>query len=151
MNFERIKQLAALNNLKIWDVKPWQEVEVHERIKEWKNERIWRFKWLIIKVNKKNSHDGTFVVRGKVLWITVEKIYPMSTNIIEKIVLLDEKKIRRSKLYFIREKIGKGARLKSLLVWDKANKRWVEIEKIDINANLPKEEKVEENKEEVKE
>lgn len=148
MNFERIKQIATLNNLKIWNVKPWQEVEIYEKIKEWKNERIWKFKGLIIKVNKKNSHDGTFTVRWKVLWVGVEKIYPMSTNIIDKIILLDEKKIRRSKLYFIREKIWKDARLQSLLVWKNTSKRWVEIEKLEIKVNLPKEEKKEEIKSE---
>jgi len=140
MNFERIKQIAALNNLKIWNVKPWQEVEIHEKIKEWKNERVWKFKGLIIKVNKKNSHDGTFIVIGKVLWVAIEKIYPLSTNIIDKIILLDEKRIRRAKLYYIREKIGKNARLKSLLLWKSSSKRWTEIEKVEIKANLPKKE-----------
>jgi len=149
MNFERIKQIAALNNLKIWNVKPWQEVEIHEKATEWKNKRIWKFKGLIIKVNKKNSHDGTFTVMWKVLWVSVEKIYPLSTNIIDKIILLDEKKIKRAKLYYIREKIGKDARLKSLLSWDKSSKRWIEIEKIEIKANLPKKEVKEEVKTEV--
>jgi len=149
MNFERIKQIAVLNNLKIWAVKVWQEVEIHEKIKEWKNERIWKFKGLIIKVKKGNSHDGTFTVRGKVLWITVEKIYPLSSNIIEKIILLDEKKLKRAKLYYIRGKIGKEARLKSLLSWEISGKRWTEIEKIDIKVNLVKTETKENSKEEV--
>lgn len=145
MNFERIKQIAALNDLKIWNVKVWQEVEIHERIKDWKNERIWKFKGLIIKVKKWNSHDGTFTIRWKVLWISVEKIYPLCSNAIEKIILLDKKKIRRAKLYFIREKIGKSARLKSLLTWEKSSKRWIEIEKTKINTSLSKTEIKEES------
>ena len=88
MNFERIKQIAALyNNAEIWDVKEWQEVEIHERIKDGNNERIWRFKGLIISVNKPNSHDGTFTVRGKVLNIDVEKTYPLSSQTIKEIIL----------------------------------------------------------------
>ena len=147
MNFERIKQIAALyNNAEIWDVKVWQEVEIHERIKEGNNERIWRFKGLIIRVKKPNSHDGTFTVRGKVVGIDVEKTYPLSSQTIKEIILLDEKKIRRSKLYFIREKVGKDARLKSLLTWEKSYERGKKIEKRQIAVVAEtKEETTEEN------
>lgn len=146
MNFERIKQIAALyNNAEIWDVKEGQEVEIHERIKDGNNERIWRFKWLIIRVNKPNSHDGTFTVRGKVLGIDIEKTYPLCSQTIQEIILLDEKKIRRAKLYFIRDKIGKAARLKSLLTGERSYERGKKIEKRKI-ADIVKEEKVEETK-----
>jgi len=129
MNFERIKQISALyNNAEIWDIKVWQEVEIHETVKDGNNERIWRFKGLIIRVKKPNSHDGSFTVRWKVLNIDIEKTYPLSSQTIKEIILLDEKKIRRSKLYFIREKIGKDARLKSLLTgersYERGNKIW---------------------------
>lgn len=149
MNFERIKKLAQVyNNAEVWDVKPGQEVEIYEKIKEGNNERIWRFKWLVIKVKHPNLHTGSFTVRWKVLWITVEKIYPLSSTSIEKIVLLDEKKIRRAKLYFIRNKIGKAARLKSLLQWERSSERWKIIEKKPI---LNVENKIKEEKKEVKE
>ncbi len=149
MNFERIKQIAALyNNAEIWDVKEGQEVEIHERIKDGNNERIWRFKWLIIRVNKPNSHDGTFTVRGKVLNNNIEKTYPLSSESIKEIILLDEKKIKRAKLYFIREKIGKDARLKSLLTGERSYERGKKIEKrkiVDVKASDEvKEEKTEE-------
>ncbi len=149
MNFERIKKLAQVyNNAEVWNVKPGQEVEIYEKIKEGNNERIWRFKWLVIKVKHPNLHTGSFTVRWKVLWITVEKIYPLSSTSIEKIVLLDEKKIRRAKLYFIRNKIGKAARLKSLLQWERSSERWKIIEKKPI---LNVENKIKEEKKEVKE
>lgn len=151
MNFERIRQIAALNECRLWNVKVWQEVEIHERIKEWWNERIWRFKWLIIKVKKANSHDGTFTIRWKSLWANVEKVYPISTNIIEKIIILDEKKVRRAKLYFIRHKVWKGARLKSLLAWTKSSRRWMEIEKLPIKINLKEASEKTETQKEVKE
>jgi len=146
MNFEIIKQIAALhNNAEIWDVKVGQEVEIHEIVKDWNNERIWRFKGLIIRVNKPNSHDGTFTVKGKVLGIDVEKTYPLSSQTIKEIILLDEKKIRRSKLYFLRDKVGKDARLKSLLTGERSYERGKKIEKRKIadvvsNTNEVKEE-----------
>lgn len=133
MNFELIKKIAALhNNAEVWDVKPGQEVEIHEKIKDGNNERTWRFRWLIIKVKHPNLHTGTFTVRGKVLGVDVEKVYPLNSTSIEKIILLDEKRIRRAKLYFIRNKIGKAARLKSLLQDEKSSLRWTEIKKRKI-------------------
>lgn len=136
MNFELIKKVAALhNNAEVWDVKPGQEVEIHEKIKDGNNERTWRFKGLIIKVKHPNLHTGTFTVRGKVLGVDVEKVYPLNSTSIEKIILLDEKKIRRAKLYFIRNKVGKAARLKSLLQGEKSSLRWTEIKKRKI-ANV---------------
>lgn len=136
MNFERIKKLASLYNHELWDVKVWQEVEIHEKIKDGNNERIWRFKWLIIKTSKRNNHTWTFTVRGKVLGIDVEKVYPISSQTISKIVLLDEKRIRRAKLYYLRDKIGKDARLKSLFVWEKSYNRWKEITKRSLNVSI---------------
>ncbi len=144
MNFELIKKIAALhNNAEVWDVKPGQEVEIHEKIKEWNNERTWRFRWLIIKVKHPNLHTWTFTVRGKVLWVDVEKVYPLNSTTIEKIILLDEKKIRRAKLYYIREKIGKAARLKSLLQGERSSLRWTEIKKRKIASVENKEEAAE--------
>jgi len=149
MNFERIKQIAALyNNAEIWDIKVWQEVEIHERIKDGNNERVWRFKGLIIRVKKPNSHDGTFTVRWKVLGINIEKTYPLCSEAIQEIILLDKKKIRRAKLYFIRDKIGKDARLKSLLIGEKSYERGRKIEKRKISAEVKQNNEV---KEEIKE
>jgi len=135
MNFERIKQLASIYENKIWDVKVWQEVEIHEKITDGKNTRIWRFKWLIIKVKNPNSHTWTFTVRGKVVGVDVEKVYPLSSTTIQKILLLDEKRVRRSKLYYIREKIGKDARLKSLLTGERSYERGTEISKRELNVS----------------
>ena len=149
MNFEQIKQLASIyNNTQVWDVKPGYEIEIHEKIKEGNNERIWKFKWLVIKVSKPNSHDGTFTVRWKVLGINIEKTYPLCSEAIQEIILLDKKKIRRAKLYFIRDKIGKDARLKSLLIGEKSYERGRKIEKRKISAEVKQNNEV---KEEIKE
>ena len=102
--------------------------------------RIWKFKWLVIKV-KPNHPDGTFTIRGEVARMTIEKIYPLSFPNFEKVILLDDYKIRRSKLYYIRDKVGKDARFKSEI---DASMRWVDLlewlqpekeEKVDVEVN----------------
>ncbi|NCQ82344.1 50S ribosomal protein L19 [bacterium] len=47
--------------------------------------------------------------------MVVEKIYPFAYPNFEKIILLDEYKVKKSKLYYIRDKVGKAARMKSLI------------------------------------
>lgn len=73
--------------------------------------------------------------------MTIEKIYPLSFPNFEKVILLDDYKIRRSKLYYIRDKVGKDARFKSEI---DASMRWVDLlewlqpekeEKVDVEVN----------------
>ncbi len=115
MNHERIKQIALKKWYKLWNVKAWQFLEIHEKITEGKNERIWKFKGLVIKTKKPNTHTGTFTIRGKVVGTVVEKVYPFICSSIVDIKILDNYKIRRSKLYYIRDKVGKAARFTSIL------------------------------------
>lgn len=68
--------------------------------------------------------------------VEVEKIYPLSFSKFDKIILLDEYKVRRSKLYYIRDKVGKDARFKSKIT----------AEKRDINLLDKEAGKVKENK-----
>jgi len=68
--------------------------------------------------------------------VEVEKIYPLSFNKFDKIVLLDEYQIRRAKLYYIRDKVGKDARFKSKIT----------AEKRDINLLDKEAGKIKENK-----
>lgn len=53
--------------------------------------------------------------------MTIEKIYPLSFPNFAKVILLDQHKVRQSKLYFMRDKVGKAARLKSIVAADKKN------------------------------
>jgi large subunit ribosomal protein L19 len=73
---------------------------------------------LVIKTKKENHPDGTFTMRWTCSGVTVEKIYPFSFNKFEKVLLLDEYKVRKSKLYYMRNKIWKDARLKSIITAD---------------------------------
>jgi len=121
MNFERVKTLHAQNNANILEIKPWMFLEIHEKLWEWEWNRVWRFKGLVIKVKKPNNADGSFTIRGTVAGNEIEKIYPLSFKKFEKVLLLDEYKVRRSKLYYIREKVWKDARMKSKISADRRN------------------------------
>lgn len=111
MNTERLKHFYDNNGAKVLEIKAGMNIEIHE--KDVETNRIWRFKCLVIKVKKPKHADGTFTVRWTVAWVVVEKIYPLSFNNFDKIILLDEYKVRRAKLYYIRDKVGKSARFTS--------------------------------------
>ncbi len=116
MNFERLKNIWKNKWYNLLNVKPGQFIEIHEKVGEWNSQRIWRFKWIVIKVKKPWHVDWTFTVRGQVAGHTIEKIYPLSFPNFEKVVLLDQYKVRRNKLYYIRDKVGKKAlKLRSVI------------------------------------
>ena len=115
MNYERLQSVYSKNGYPIIPVKTGMFIEVHEKVGEGSTERIWKFKGLVIKTKKENHPDGTFTMRWTCSGVTVEKIYPFSFNKFEKVLLLDEYKVRKSKLYYMRDKIGKDARLKSII------------------------------------
>ena len=118
----------------ILPIKPGMQLEVHEEIGEGNNKRIWRFKWLVVKVRKPNHPDGTFTMRGKTAGHTIEKIYPLSFPNFKKVILLDKYKIRRAKLYYIREKIGKDAKMKSILSKNEKNVDLLKLALEEIQA-----------------
>lgn len=124
MYYNRLKNIYDKNQNIILPVKPGMFLEVHEIVWEWDTKRIWKFKWLVIKVKNPNQPDGTFTIRGEAARMTIEKIYPLSFPNFSKVILLDDYKIRRSKLYYIREKIWKDARFKSII---ESEKRWTDL------------------------
>ena len=115
MNYERIKNIQKKHSKFILPIKSGMFLEIHENVWEWDTKRIWKFRGLVIRVKKPNHFDGTFTIRGEVARMTIEKIYPLSFPNFEKVILLDNYKIRRSKLYYIRDKVGKDARFESLV------------------------------------
>lgn len=124
MYYNRLKNIYDKNQNIILPVKPGMFLEIHEIVWEWDTKRIWKFKWLVIKVKNPNQPDGTFTIRGEAARMAIEKIYPLSFPNFSKVILLDDYKIRRSKLYYIREKIGKDARFKSII---ESEKRWTDL------------------------
>ncbi len=90
-------------------------VKVHFKIVEGKNERIQIYEGLVICF--KNSGIGkTFTVRKNSYGVGVERVFPLHSPRIADIELVRPGKVRRAKLYYIREKIGKAAKIKTLIV-----------------------------------
>ena len=100
-------------------------VKVHFKIIEGKTERIQVFEGLVIAI--KNSRTGrTFTVRKNSYGVGVERVFPFHSPRIAKVELVRPGKVRRAKLYYIRGKIGKAAKIKELIVSRKKNVRKAE-------------------------
>lgn len=80
-------------------------VRVDYKIKEGNKERIQAFEGVCI-ARKGSKSEETFTVRKKSSGIGVERVFPVHSPKIEKITLVKTGKVRRAKLYFIREKVG---------------------------------------------
>lgn len=97
-------------------VRPGNRVRVHQKIqettKDGMKERIQLFEGLVISVSSGGNSDKTFTVRKIAAGVGVEKIFPLHSKNVAKIEILSQAKVRRSKLYFMRERTGKSARLK---------------------------------------
>ncbi len=90
------------------------EIEVHQIIKEGEKERIQIFKGIIISMKGKTTLDKVITVRADVDGIGIEKIFPINSPFIAKIVVLRQFKVRRANIGYIRELTGKAARLKEI-------------------------------------
>lgn len=89
-------------------------VKVHFRIVEGKNERIQIYEGLVICF--KNAGIGrTFTVRKNSYGVGVERVFPLHSPRIANVELVRPGRVRRAKLYYIREKIGKAAKIKTLI------------------------------------
>lgn len=114
---ELLKSVSEkLSKRKLPALKAGQTVKVYQRIKEGSKERVQIFEGLIIRINAGNDVGKTFTVRKLVEGIGVEKIFPVLSTTIEKIEVIKEAKVRRSKLYFMRTLSGKSARLREEMV-----------------------------------
>lgn len=93
------------------DVRPGDTVRVHVRIKEGDKSRVQVFEGTVIRI-RNGGPRATFTVRKISSGVGVERIFPASSPIVEKIEVLARHKVRRAKLYFLRALRGKAARLK---------------------------------------
>jgi large subunit ribosomal protein L19 len=94
------------------DIRSGQTVRVYQRVKEGAKERVQPFEGLVIATKHGRGLDGTFTVRKISAGVGVEKIYPLHSPTIDKIEILKTAKVRRAKLYYMRERFGKRARMK---------------------------------------
>lgn len=93
-------------------------VRVHQKIKEGTKERVQVFEGLVIAVKHGRGINGTFMVRKLVEGIGVEKIFPLHSATTPKVEIVKKAKIRRAKLYYMRDRTGKSARLKETYLKD---------------------------------
>lgn len=94
------------------EVRPGDTVKVHQKIKEKDKERIQVFEGLVISKKHGKESGATITVRKVLSGVGVEKIIPIHSPIIEKIEVIKRSKVRRAKLYYLREAKGKKAKLK---------------------------------------
>ncbi len=88
-------------------------VVVHQRIKEGGKERIQTFQGDVICIHQNgNGASATFTVRKLgANAVAVERIFPYHTPVISKIELVKRGKVRRAKLYYLRDRVGRAARV----------------------------------------
>jgi large subunit ribosomal protein L19 len=103
---------------KVPEVKTGYTVEVSQKVKEGSKERIQKFQGLVIKVSHGAGTEKTFTVRKIVEGIGVEKVFPFHSPNITKIRVIKKAKVRRQKLYYMRDRFGKSARLSEKHVTD---------------------------------
>ena len=104
------------NNLKtnMPELKSGMKVRVWQKIKEADKERLQAFEGVVIAVKHGRGKTGTFTVRKISSGIGVERIFPLHAPTIEKIEVLSQAKVRRAKLYYLRSRIGKKAKMKQV-------------------------------------
>lgn len=112
-NMQTIKfSPVAIEDRKKMDIRPGDTVRVWQRVKEGNKTRLQAFEGLVLARKHGNEPGGTFTVRKVVGGIGVERIFPLYSPTIEKIELVRRSKVRRAKLYYIREKAARAARKK---------------------------------------
>ncbi len=96
------------------ELKSGMKVRVWQKIKEADKERLQAFEGVVIAVKHGLGKTSTFTVRKISSGIGVERIFPLHTLTIEKIEVLSQAKVRRAKLYYLRGRIGKKAKMKQV-------------------------------------
>lgn len=109
-----IVQQAVTSNVEIKELpefKAGDTITVHYRIKEGDKERVQPFQGVVIQRAGK-GHTATFTVRKISSGIGTERIFPVASPFIDKIDVNKVGVVRRSKIYYLRERTGKAARIK---------------------------------------
>jgi len=87
-------------------------INVHVKIKEGAKERIQQFQGVVIQRRGSNTNGETFTVRKVSNGVGVERIFPTASPSIDKIEVMKEGRVRRAKLYYMKGRQGKSARIK---------------------------------------
>lgn len=92
------------------ELRPGETVRVHVKVVEGEKERIQVFEGTVIRISGKGSR-ATFTVRKISYGVGVERIFPLYSPRLENIEVVSRGKVRRAKLYYLRKRSGKEARL----------------------------------------
>ena len=110
---EKIKEITAEQERTDFPVfNPGDRIKVHVRVIEGNKERIQPFEGDVISL-RGNGNNKTFTVRKISSGVGVERIFPYNSPKIAKIEMIKQGKVRRAKLYYLRNLSGKAARIKS--------------------------------------
>ena len=102
-------------NKSIQDFSSGDTVNVYVKVKEGEKERVQLYKGIVTKIQGSGSMKA-FTVRKMSAGVGVERTFPFGSPILEKVELVNIGKVRRSKLYFLRNLAGKAAKIESELV-----------------------------------
>ena len=106
-----IKSIEDAQLREVAEFKTGDTVRVHAKVKEGNRERIQVFEGSVIKRQNGGARE-TFTVRKQASGVGVEKTWPVHSPIIEKIEVVRRGKVRRAKLYYLRDRVGKAAKVK---------------------------------------
>ncbi len=104
--FEKAQMKSGLPEIRIGD-----KVRVSTKIVEGSRERTQVFEGVVIARHKGNNRDS-ITVRKQSYAVGVERVFPLHSPVVEKVDVVSHSKVRRAKLYYLRAKKGKAARLK---------------------------------------
>jgi large subunit ribosomal protein L19 len=93
------------------DFRPGDTVRVHAKIKEGDKERIQVFQGAVIR-KRKGTVGATFTVRKISYGVGVERIFPLHSPNIDRVEIVTRGKVRRGRIYYVRQLKGKAARIK---------------------------------------
>ena len=108
-NIEAAQLKSDLPEFRVGDT-----VKVYNKIKEGTRERIQIFEGTVIKRQNGGARE-TFTVRKNSNGIGVEKTWPLHSPSVDNIEVVRRGKVRRAKLYYLRDRVGKAAKVKELV------------------------------------
>lgn len=99
-------------NPAIPDFRPGDTIRVYSRVVEGDRERVQAFEGVVIRIRRRGI-GSTFTVRRVTHGVGVERTFPLYSPLIERVQVVRVGRVRRAKLYYLRERIGKKARVKA--------------------------------------
>jgi large subunit ribosomal protein L19 len=109
--FEKAQKKSEIPDFAVGDT-----VRVSLRIKEGEKERLQPFEGQVISIRRKGTRSS-FIVRKISYGVGVERVIPFFAPVLESLKVMRRGDVRRAKLYYLREKRGKAARIKEKQDW----------------------------------